>query len=106
MAKFTSVANEWAKKFIYAKDKKYALNSIIYDINYLVYSSTKQPLSYKDKSVIFRYIFDIIAGREELKDRDNEQLTPEFSDITLFFERRSYILKQLKTGVQKQAQLN
>jgi hypothetical protein len=64
MANITNIANELTKKFIRAKNKKYALNKIIYDINYLVYSDTKEALSYKAKSAIIQYIFEVIAGRK------------------------------------------
>lgn len=106
MAKLENVANELAKRFILAKDKKYTLNRIIYDMNYLVYSDTKEPLTYQAKLVIFKHIFDIIAGREKLPLKDGGYLEPDFTDIVLFFERRSSILKHLKSGVKKQAELN
>lgn len=95
-----------AKKFILSKHKKYTLNSILYDLNYLVYCSSKEPLGYKEKSFILKHIFEIIAGREELQLKDGEQMTPEFSDVAIFFERRNYMLKHLQAGVKKQAQLN
>ncbi len=106
MAKYRIMANKWAKEFITAKDKKYALNSIIYNINYLVYSSTKEPLTYQDRSLIFKHIFDIIAGREALIVQDGEQIHPDFSDIIILFERRNFVLKHLKAGIKKQAELN
>jgi hypothetical protein len=106
MAKFQDVANELAKKFILSKDKKYALNQIVYDMNYLVYSETKQPLTYHAKSVIFKHIFNIIAGREELVINEGDKFEPTFTDIVIFFERRNAVLKQLQTGIKKQAELN
>ena len=106
MATITSMANEMAKRFICAENKKYALNMIIYDMNYLVYSHNKEPLGYKLKSVMFKHIFDIIAGREMLQLKDGEKIVPDFSDIVIFFERRDFILKRLKTGVKQQEDLN
>lgn len=106
MANLISVANEMAKKFILSEDKKYALNLIVYDINYLVYSASKMPLSYQSKSIIFKHIFDVIAGREVLLMKNGERLTPDFSDIVLFFERRSAILKHLKAGIKQQGEFN
>ncbi len=106
MAKFENVANELAKKFINASDKRYMLNSIVYDMNYLVYTETHEPLGYDAKSAIFKHIFDIVAGREKLELQEGEIMEPQFSDIIFFFERRNFILKQLKTGVRLQAQLN
>ena len=105
MAKFEDVANELARKFIFSKDKRYTLNRIIYDMNYLVYSGTKEPLTYSAKSAIFKHIFDIIAGREILN-VNGVRVEPEFSDIVIFFESRSVLLKHLRAGVRKQAQLN
>lgn len=106
MATFTGIANEMAKKFITARDKKYALNMIVYDMNYLVYSHNKEPLSYQAKSVIFKQIFDIIAGRQSLVLADEENIAPDFSDIVLFFERRNFILNSLKTGRKQQELMN
>lgn len=104
MATFTGIANEMAKKFITAKDKNYALNMIVYNMNYLVYSHNKEPLSYRAKSVIFKHIFDVIAGRETLPLIDGERIVPDFSDIAIFFERRNFILNQLRNG-RKQLEL-
>ena len=106
MAKFEDVANELAKKFILAKDKRYTLNRIIYDMNYLVYSDTKEPLTYNAKSAIFKHIFNIVAGREQLPAKEGEQVQPEFSDIVFFLERRNVLLKHLQAGVKKQVELN
>jgi hypothetical protein len=106
MATVTSIANEMAKRFICAKDKKYALNMIIYDMNYLVYSHSKEPLSYKAKSHMFTYIFDVIAGRQALQLKDGEEITPDFKDIVIFFERRDFILKRLRAGIKQQGELN
>jgi hypothetical protein len=106
MANITNIANELTKKFIRAKNKKYALNKIIYDINYLVYSDTKEALSYKAKSAIIQYIFEVIAGRKELVLDEGEELTPNFSDVVIFFERRSFILKHIRAGVMIQQKHN
>lgn len=106
MATINSMANEMAKRFICARDKKYALNMIIYDMNYLVYSHNKEPLGYKAKSAMFTHIFDVIAGRAELHLVDGEKMSPDFKDITIFFERRDFILKRLRAGVKQQGELN
>lgn len=106
MATITSIADEMAKRFIRAKDKKYALNMIVYDMNYLVYSNSKEPLEYKAKSAMFTYIFNIIAGRESLQLKEGEVLIADFNDIVIFFERRDFILKRLKAGIKQQCELN
>lgn len=106
MATISSIAHEMAKRFITAKDKKYALNMIIYDMNYLVYSNNQEPLEYKAKSIIFSHILDVIAGRETLQLQEGEELVPDFSDIVFFFERRNFILKHLKTSIKRQCELN
>jgi hypothetical protein len=106
MANFTNIANELTKKFILSRNKKYALNKIVYDINHLVYSDTKEPLSYKAKSAIIKHIFEVVAGRKALVLKDGENMAPRFTDVVIFFERRSFILKQLKAGVKRQEELN
>lgn len=106
MANIKSTANEMAKRFIRAKDKKYALNQIVYDVNYLVYSNTKEPLEYKAKVAVFTHIFDIIAGRESLQLKEGEVLFADFKDLVIFFERRDFILKRLRAGIHKQCELN
>lgn len=106
MATIASIADQMAKRFISAKNKKYALNMILYDINYLVYSSTKSPLDYKAKSAIFKHIFDVTAGRQTLQLKEGETLTPDFADIVILFERRRFILEHLRAGIGKQCKLN
>jgi hypothetical protein len=106
MTTITGIANEMAKRFIYAENKKYAINIIMHDLNYLVYSNNKQPLDYKTKSNLFIYILDVIAGREKLLLKEGEEASPDFSDIVYFFERRDFILKHLKAGIEKQCELN
>src|SRR3954452_12204628 len=105
MAKFIDVANDLAKRFIHAKDKRYALNRIVYDMNYLVFSDSKQPLTYHAKCALFKHIFNIVAGREELPGEDTERVKPDFTDIVYFFERRSALLKHLQIGLKKQSEL-
>lgn len=106
MSTLTIIANEMAKRIIRAKDKKYALNMIVYDMSYLVYSNTKEPLDYKTKSAMFTYIFNVIAGRETLQLKEEEEIVPDFSDIVIFFERRDFILKHLKAGIKQQCERN
>lgn len=106
MATITIIAEEMARRFVRAKDKKYALNMIIYDMNYLVYSNRKEPLDYKAKAAILTYIFDVVAGREILQSKEGEKLVPHFADIVIFFERSDFILKHLKAGIKQQCELN
>ncbi len=106
MATITSIANEMAKRFIRAEDKKYELNKIIYDMNYLVYSNSNDHLDYRAKSIMFTHIFNVIAGRETLQLKDDEEIVPDFKDIAIFFERRDFILKRLKAGIKQQGELN
>ena len=106
MANISSIANEMAKSFITASDKKYILNKIMYDLNYLVYSETNQLLDYKTKSELFLFIFNVIAGREKLQLKEGEELTPDFTDIVILFERRNFILEYLKAGIRRQEKFN
>lgn len=106
MATISIIAEEMARRFVLAKDKKYALNMIVYDMNYLVYSHSKEPLDYKAKAVIFTYIFNVVAGREILQSKEGEKLAPHFADIVIFFERREFILKHLRAGIKQQCELN
>ncbi|MDQ6812559.1 MAG: hypothetical protein M3040_02275 [Bacteroidota bacterium] len=106
MANFSAVANEFTKRFIKSKNKKYMLNKIIYDLNYLVYSDSKEPLGYKAKSAIINYMFEVVAGRKTLIVNKGEVCTPNFADVVIFFERRSFILKHLRAGFLNQQKLN
>ena len=106
MANFTGIANELAKKFIVAKNKRYALNHILHEMNYLVYSGSRDPLTYKAKSAIMKHLFEVIAGRRPLTLKEGEYIAPDFKDVVIFFERRNFILKQLKTGVKHREQHN
>lgn len=106
METITSISNKMAKRFVCAKDKKYALNMIMYDINYLVYTDTKEPLTYGAKAAVIRSIFDVIAGRKTLQLKVGEELIPDFSDIVVFFEKRDFIMRHLKSGIKQQCELN
>lgn len=97
MANFTNVANELTKKFIRAKNKKYALNQIIYDINHHVYSTTKEPLSYLAKVAIVRHIFEVTAGRKSLVLVAGERLSPNFSDILIFLRKKKFYFTSIKS---------
>jgi len=55
---------------------------------------------------MFTYIFNVIAGRESLQMKEGESITPDFNDITYFFERRDFILNRLKAGIRYQCELN
>jgi hypothetical protein len=106
MADFINIANEFSKRFISAKNKKYALNQILYDINFIVYTDTKKPISYKAKAAIVKHIFEVVAGRQDLVLNEGEVLSPNFSDVVIFFERRDFIIKQLRAVVTQQEELN
>jgi hypothetical protein len=106
MANFKSTGDELAKRFIYAKNKKYALNKIVHDMNYLVYADTKKPLERKGKTAIMKHIFDVVAGRKILLSTDGKQIVANIADVLIFFERRDFIIKQLRISVSHREQLN
>lgn len=106
MANFKGIGNELAKRFIQAKNKKYALNKIVHDMNYLVYADTKKPLDHKAKTAIMKHLFDVIAGRKILLNHEGRQIVPDFADVLIFFERRDYIIKQLRISVSHREQHN
>ncbi len=59
MASFTEIANELAKTYVKAKNKKYALNQMIFEINYLSDPKSKQPLDFDAKSAVLKLIHDL-----------------------------------------------
>ena len=106
MADHISIANKMARDFLLSKNKKYALNKIIHELNFLVYSDTKEFLSYKAKSTILRRIFDVIAGRRIFPGKDQQNISHEFTDIIIFFEREHFITSQLKACLKHRSVMN
>jgi hypothetical protein len=106
MASFNEIANDLAKSYIKAKHKKYALNQMIFEINYLSHPQSKQPLDFKAKSAILKLVHQFLSGQKSFNVSDEEEIKPEFRDITIFFERKNFILKQLQICNKQKAMLN
>ena len=106
MANCHTIANEMAKDFIEASNKKYALNKILHDLNFIVYSDTKTLLSYKHKQIIIENIFELLVGRKKFSEKDSNQQLPEITDVLVFIERKNLIRNQLRTNLPKLAEMN
>ena len=106
MASFTAIANELAKKYVESKHKKYALNEMIFEINYLSCPKTKKPLDFSAKAEVYHIIHELLCGTKKLQLKDGEDIYPEFENVTLFFERRRFHLKQLQVCNSQRALLN
>jgi hypothetical protein len=106
MADYIYIANKMAKDFIRSGNKKYALNKIIHDINLLVYSDTKELLSYKAKTAIIKHIIDLLACREMFLRNEVGQAPYNLTDIIIFFERESFIRNQLRTCLKQRTRMN
>jgi hypothetical protein len=106
MPSFTEIANDFAKAYLKAKNKNYALNQMIFEINYLSDPKSKQPLDFKAKSAILKLIHQYLSGQKKVNLDDDENIEPEFEDVTIFFERKNFILKQLQTCNKHKAMLN
>jgi len=79
MAHYVNIANKMAIDFIRSKDKTYALNKILHDLNFLIYSDTKELLNYNAKAAIMKHIFDLLAGRRAFLKNDSKDLRYEFT---------------------------
>lgn len=106
MPSFTEIANDFAKAYLKAKNKNYALNQMIFEINYLSDPQSKQPLDFKAKSAILKIIHQYLSGQKKFNLDDGETIKPEFKNVTIFFERKNFILKQLQTCNKQKAMLN
>jgi hypothetical protein len=106
MASYTEIANELAKTYVQAKNKKYAINQMVFDINYLSDPKSKLPLDYNAKASILKVIHELLAGQRTFKLKEGEEIIPEFKDITIFFERKRSIIKELKLSNKERAMLN
>jgi len=106
MASYSKIANDLAKCYVQAKHKNYAINQIIFEINFLSDPKSKEPLNYSAKAAILKQINDLIAGQKTIELQDGEQINPEFKDITVFFEKKNAILKQLKICNRERVMLN
>ena len=106
MAHYVNIANKMAIDFIRSKDKTYALNKILHDLNFLIYSDTKELLNYNAKAAIMKHIFDLLAGRRAFLKNDSKDLRYEFTDIIIFFERENFIRKQLNTCLKQRIRMN
>jgi len=106
MPSFTEIANDFAKAYLKAKNKNYALNQMVFEINYLSDPKSKQPLDFKAKSAILKLIHQYLSGQKKFNLNDGEDIIPEFKDVTIFFERKNFILKQLQVCNKQKARLN
>ncbi|HEY6975679.1 MAG TPA: hypothetical protein VH396_05295 [Chitinophagaceae bacterium] len=106
MASFTEIANDFAKSYLKAKNKNYALNQMIFEINYLSDPKSKQPLDFQAKSAILKLIHQFLSGQKKVNLTDGETMVPEFKDVTIFFEKKNSILKQLQVCNKQKARLN
>jgi hypothetical protein len=106
MAFYNKIANDLAKCYVQAKYKNYAINQIVFEINFLSDPKSREPLDYSAKAAILKQIHELIAGQKTFQMRDGEEIVPEFNDITVFFEKKNTILKQLKICNKERAMLN
>lgn len=106
MASYTEIANELAKTYVQAKHKKYAINQMIFEINYLTDPKSNEPLEYNDKASILKHIHELLSGQRTFHLEEGEEIVPEFKDITVFFAYKHSIIKQLKLSNKQRALLN
>jgi hypothetical protein len=106
MASYNKIANDLAKCYVQAKHKNYAINQIIFEINFLADPKSKEPLNYTAKAAILKQIHELIAGQKTIELKEGEEIVPEFNDITVFFEKKTAILRQLKICNRERAMLN
>ena len=101
-----NVANDLAKSYVQATNKKYAINRMIFEINYLTDPATRQPLDFDIKTAILREIDQYISGEKKMQIEASEQINPVFENINIFFERKKNIVKELKVSAKERAMLN
>ena len=106
MASYSEIANELAKSYVQSKHKRYALNQMIFEINYLSDPQSKEPLEYNAKATILKHIHELLSGQKTFKLREGEEIIPEFKDITMFFSSKQFIMKQIKVSNKQRARLN
>src|ERR1051325_8482832 len=105
MVSYTKIANDLAKCYVQAKNKNYAINQMVFEINYLSDPKSKEPLNYSAKAAILKQIHELIAGQKTFELNEGEEIIPEVNDITVFFEKKNAILKQLKVCNKQRAML-
>lgn len=101
-----TVANDLAKCYVQAKNKRYAINRMIFEINYLTDPATKQPLDFDIKAAILKEIDRYISGEKKMQVDACEEINPVFDNINVFFERKKNIVKELKISAKQRAMLN
>ena len=101
-----TVANDLAKCYVQAKNKRYAINRMIFEINYLTDPATKQPLDFDIKAAILREIDRYISGEKKMQVEAREEINPVFDNINVFFERKKNIVQELKISAKQRALLN
>ena len=106
MASYVEIANELAKSYVQSKNKRYALNQMIFELNYLSDPQSKEPLEYQAKAIILKHIHELLSGQRTFKLREGEEIIPEFKDITIFFACKQAIIKELKVSNKQRARLN
>lgn len=106
MASYTQIANDLAKCYVQSKHKRYALNQMIFEINYLSDPKSNEPLDYPAKAAILKLIHELLSGQRVFELKEGEEIIPEFKDITIFFQCQHSILQQLRMGTKERATLN
>ncbi len=84
MATLIEIAKDLANSFILARNKKDAASHIIFEINRLVYSDSRQTFEFPVKMEIVKLIQEYISVKSK--------------DSLVFLGTRDYILKQLNAN--------
>ena len=74
MASYNKIANDLAKCYVQAKHKNYAINQIIFEINFLSDPKSKEPLNYSAKAAILKQIHELIAGQKTIELQEGEEI--------------------------------
>ena len=84
MPALLEIANDLAKTFVKANNKRHAAKRIVNEINCLVYSSPKQPVNDSLKIMIMQVIYELICGKIKFQSNDDEAIFIESENISVF----------------------
>ncbi len=96
MPTLLKIANDLAKTFVDANDKKYVAKHITNEINCLIYAATKRPVEYGVKILIIQVIYELINGKSQFQLEDDETILIEPEHISMFAEIGGKLLDKLR----------
>jgi hypothetical protein len=94
-------ANDLAKHFVLARNKKAAAAHIVYELNSRIDVESNKHLNETDKKFVLRLVEDIINGHMQFSLKPGEMIVRKQADYKEFIILKKFILSHLINAVHK-----